>query len=143
MTTPRRHAPEARAGERGSATIWMIGVTTASFLMIGLVLDGGVMLRARSDAFSIAGAAARIGAQQLDADAAVEGLVQLDPDGAEQAALDHLAAHGLAGTVTVTPERITVTVTATAELQLLRVAGGGRVEFQATASSEPIKVPVP
>ena len=88
--------------DRGSATIWMIGVTRAAFLMVGLVLDGGVMLRARSDAFSIAASAARVGAQQLDADAAVEGDAVLDPVAAEQAALDYLAARGVTGTVTVT-----------------------------------------
>src|SRR5690606_14633060 len=85
--------------DRGSATIWMIGVTVAAFLMVGLVLDGGVMLRARSDAFAIAGAAARVGAQQLDSDAAVEGEAVLDPVAAEQAALAHLAANGVTGSV--------------------------------------------
>ena len=69
--------------------------------MVGLVLDGGVMLRARSDAFSIAASAARVGAQQLDTDAAVEGQAVLDPVAAEAAALDYLAANGVTGSVTV------------------------------------------
>ena len=84
----------------------MIGVTVAAFLMVGLVLDGGVMLRARSDAFSTAASAARVGAQQLDTDAAVEGVAVLDPVAAEQAALDYLAAHGVTGTVTVTADTV-------------------------------------
>ena len=78
----------AAADDRGSATVWMIGVVVASFVMIGLVLDGGTMLRARSDAFSAASSAARAGAQQLDPVEAVEGSAVLDPIAAERAALD-------------------------------------------------------
>lgn len=131
----------ARArGEHGSATVWMIGVTVASFLMVGLVLDGGVMLRSRSDAFATAASAARVGAQQLDPDAAVEGLAVLDPTAAEQAALDRLAADGVDGTVTITGDTVTVTVTSSARLQMLRLAGGDTVTFDATATAEAVKV---
>ena len=129
--------------DRGSATVWMIGVTVASFLMIGLVLDGGVMLRSRSDAFSTAASAARVGAQQLDPDAAVEGLSVLDPIAAEQAVLDYLDAHGVTGTVTVTGDTVTVTVSTAARLQMLRVVGGDTVTFDATATAEAIKVATP
>lgn len=119
----------------------MIGVTAASFLMIGLVLDGGVMLRARSDAFALAGAAARAAAQQLDDDAAVEGTTVLDPVAAEQAAMDHLAANGVTGTVRVTADRVTVTLTTVARLQLLTAIGGNEATFDATATAEAVKVP--
>lgn len=133
-----------RAGaERGSVSVWMISTTTAAFLMIGLVFDGGVMLRARSDAFSAAAAAARAGAQQLDADAAVEGQAILDPVAAEQAVLDHLAARGLTGTATVSGDRVTVAVTATARLQLLRIVTGDGVTFESTATAEAVKVTLP
>lgn len=129
--------------DRGSATVWMIGVTVSSFLMVGLVLDGGVMLRTRSDAFALAASAARVGAQQLDADAAVEGLSVLDPIAAEQAVLDYLAAQGANGTVTVTGDRVTVTVTTSAQLQMLQVVGGDTVTFDATATAEAVKVATP
>lgn len=129
--------------DRGSATVWMIGVTVASFLMVGLVLDGGVMLRSRSDAFAIAASAARVGAQQLDDDAAVEGLSVLDPIAAEQAVLDYLAAQGASGAVTVTGDRVTVTVTTSASLQMLQVVGGDTVTFDATATAEAVKVATP
>lgn len=129
--------------DHGSATVWMIGVTVASFLMVGLVLDGGVMLRTRSDAFAIAASAARVGAQQLDGDAAVEGLSVLDPIAAEQAVLDYLAAQGASGTVTVTGDRVTVTVTTSAQLQMLQVVGGDTVTFDATATAEAVKVATP
>lgn len=129
--------------DRGSATVWMIGVTVAAFLMVGLVLDGGVMLRARSDAFAIAAAAARVGAQQLDSDAAVEGMTVLDPVAAEQAALAYLAAQGVTGSVIVTGDTVTVSVTTTAELQLLSLVGGDSATFDATADAQAVKVVPP
>lgn len=121
----------------------MIGVTVAAFLMVGLVLDGGVMLRARSDAFAIAAAAARVGAQQLDSDAAVEGMTVLDPVAAEQAALAYLAAQGVTGSVIVTGDTVTVSVTTTADLQLLSLVGGDSATFDATADAQAVKVVPP
>jgi hypothetical protein len=121
----------------------MIGVTFAAFLMVGLVIDGGVMLRARSDAFSIAASAARVGAQQLDSDAAVEGQAVLDPDAAEAAALDYLAAHGVTGSVTVEGDLVRVSVTTTADLQMLSLVGGGSATFDATAEARATKVVPP
>ena len=129
--------------DRGSATVWMIGVTVASFLMVGLVLDGGVMLRSRSDAFAVAASAARIGAQQLDPDAAVEGLTVLDPIAADNAVQDYLAAQEVTGTTTVDGNKVTVTVSASARLQMLQVVGGDTVSFDATATAEAVKATAP
>ena len=128
---------------RGSATVWMIGVTVASFLMVGLVLDGGVMLRSRSDAFAVAASAARFGAQQLDPDAAVEGLTVLDPIAADNAVQDYLATQEVTGTTTVDGNQVTVTVAASARLQMLQVVGGDSVSFDATATAEAVKVTAP
>lgn len=123
--------------ERGAVTVWAIGATVASVLLVGLVLDGGTLLRARSDAFAIAAAAARAGAQQLDLDAAVAGAALLDPAAAQAAAASYLAGAGVSGTVTVTGSTITVTVTRSAHFQLLRVAAG---TVSATASVDAVKV---
>src|SRR5690606_29078741 len=71
--------------DRGSVTVWAISATVACVLIIGLVIDGGTMLRARSDAFALASSAARAGAQELDSAAAVQGLTVLDPVAAERA----------------------------------------------------------
>lgn len=140
-----RRSPSMRddCDDRGSATVWMIGVTVAAFVMVGLVLDGGIMLRARSDAFSIAASAARAGAQQLDPAAAVEGNTVLDPVAAQQAALDYLAAQGVTGTVTVTADTVTVSVTTTARLQMLQIVGGDTVTFDATATAQAVKIGQP
>lgn len=126
--------------DRGSVTVWAISATVASMLILGLVLDGGTMLRARSDAFSLASAAARAGAQELDTDAAVQGQSILDPVGAEQAALDYLAARGATGTATVAADSITVTVDNSAHLQLLSLAGADTAHFIATSTVYAVKV---
>lgn len=139
MTTSRTRA----SGERGVATVWSVVVVGACFLMIALVLDGGVILRARSDAFSLAGAAARVGAQELEEDAAAQGDVILDPARARQATLDYLTQHGATGAVDITGSEVTVTVRLTAQLQMLRVADGGSVDVSATATVSAIKGAVP
>lgn len=126
--------------DRGSATVWMIGVTVSTFSLVGLLLDGGAMLRARSDAFAVAGAAARAGAQHLDPDAAVEGLSVLDPVAAEQAVRSYLDEVGMSGTATAVGDTVTVTVSSEATLQMLRLVGGDVVSFEATASVEAVKV---
>lgn len=128
------------ADDRGAVTVWAISATAACVLVLGLVLDGGAMLRARSDAFGLAAAAARAGAQQLDPAAAVEGTAALDPVAAEHAALDYLAARGATGTVTVTGDAITVTVTSSAQLQILSLAGADTASFSASATVHAVKV---
>ena len=129
--------------ERGSVTIWMIAVVVAAFAMVTLLLDGGTMLRARSDVFSLVSAAARVGAQQLDPVQAVEGHSVLDPIAARHAALAYLTAHNLHGTVSVHGDVVTVDATSTAELQMLKLVGGDTASFHATASVRAVKVGTP
>jgi Flp pilus assembly protein TadG len=135
--------PTHLADDRGSATLWMVGVVTATFVLIGLVIDGGAMLRVRSDAFGAAASAARAGAQELDDDAAVEGQVVLDSAAARRAAMAHLERLGYRGSVTVTGATVTVTAVGTAALQLLRIVGGDTATFEATASATATKVETP
>jgi len=141
VTTHTR--PNASRDERGIATLWTVIVTVACFAIIGLVLDGGVILRARSDAFSLAGAAARAGAQALEPDAAAQGQVVLDPVRARAAAMDYLDQRGATGSVSVDGNNVTVTVTLTAQLQILRVSDGGSVDVDATATVSAIKGAAP
>lgn len=129
----------ARFGdERGTVTVWAIGAIVAVWLIVGLVHDGGAVLRARSEAFSLAGASARAGAQTLDPAEAVQGNAVLDPVAAERAALNHLAARGASGTVTVTGATITVTATTSTDLELLD--GVGPATVSATATVDATKV---
>jgi len=137
VTATRRHP--TRRDERGIATLWSVIVALACFAIIGLVLDGGVILRARSDAFSLAGAAARVAAQELEPDAAAQGQVVLDPVRARAAALEYLQQRDATGVVTVNGSDVTVTVNVTAQLQILRVNDGGSVDVEATATVSAIK----
>ena len=104
-------SPPQGDGERGSVSIF-IAVLGLAFLMVaGLAVDGGRKLGALSEARDIADNAARAGAQQIDIDAYhLTGIAYLDPEAANQAAADYLAAVGHTGSATVAGDTITVTV---------------------------------
>lgn len=108
--------------DSGMVTVWTAVVTVACLFIVGLVLDGGSVLRSRSRSFDLAGAAARAGVQELDQVALTEGHVLLDPTAARQAANDYLAAHGAVGDVAVDGLEVQVTVRDTVHLQILRPA---------------------
>jgi Flp pilus assembly protein TadG len=120
-----------RRGDRGYVTLFTAGVALGVVSVVGLVLDGGRALRAQSDSFGVAAAAARAGAQELDAAASVNGEVRLDPAGAAGAAQEFLAARGLTGSVRVTDTRVTVTVTRQVDFAVL--PGGTRLDATATS----------
>ena len=117
--------------DAGYVTLFTLGVSLALVSVVGLVLDGGRAQRAQSDAFGAAAAAARAGAQQLDAVAAVDGEVRLDPDLAAEAVHAFLAARGASGTVSVTGTRVTVTVSRHVDFLILP----GATRLDATATS--------
>ena len=123
--------------QRGSVVIWSVVLIPACFAVIGLVLDGGVILRARSNAYSLAGAAAREASQEIDGDSIVAGRPVLDPEAARETALDYLAARSAEGEAIVTPDSVTVTVHTTAELQILTTASGRTVQLSARAVADP------
>jgi hypothetical protein len=101
-------------------TIWAVVVALACLLIVGLVLDGGTVLRARSRSFDLAGAAARAGAQELDGVALTEGRIVLREPDARQTAMSYLAAHDATGEVVVDGLEVQVTVTDAVALQILR-----------------------
>jgi Flp pilus assembly protein TadG len=120
-----------RRGDRGYVTLFTAGVALGVVSVIGLVLDGGRALRAQSDSFGAAAAAARAGAQELDPVASVNGEVRLDDVQARVAAQEFLGARGLSGTVSVSDTRITVTVTRQVDFAVL--PGGTRLDATATS----------
>lgn len=136
----QRRARARDESERGSMTVWALGMLVATFLFVALLVDGGSMLRRRSEVFGAASAAARVGAQQLDERQAVEGVAVLEPIAAERAALAYLNDRGLSGSVSVDGDLVTVEVTATAKLQMFSLVGGDGVSFTATASAQAVKV---
>jgi Flp pilus assembly protein TadG len=120
-----------RPGDRGYVTLFTAGVALGVVSVIGLVLDGGRALRAQSDSFGAAAAAARAGAQELDPVASVSGEVRLDDVQAQVAAQEFLAARGLSGTVSVSDTRVTVKVTRHVDFAVL--PGGTRLDATATS----------
>jgi hypothetical protein len=96
--------------DAGSITALTASVLGGLMLMSALVAGGSAVLRARSDAFGLAAAAARAGAQELDEDAVMEGTIELDPGAAEAAAQTYLASRGATGVVAVNGSDVVVTV---------------------------------
>lgn len=121
----------ARRRDCGYVTLFTAGVALGVVSVVGLVLDGGRALRAESDSFGAAAAAARAGAQELDAAASVNGEVRLDGPHAAAAAHQFLAARGLTGEVRVTDTRVTVTVRRRLDFAVL--PGGTRLDATATS----------
>jgi hypothetical protein len=128
MIARRRHASD----DRGFAAPFTAAVAVALVFLVGVVLDGGRWMRAQSDTFGIAAAAARAGAQEIDEPAALRGELQLDAAAAEQAALAYLDARDLTGVVHVDGLEVTVTAHTVVDLRLLP-AGSVDVEETATA----------
>jgi hypothetical protein len=126
--------------DRGVAAVWVLGTGFGLLVFAGFLADGiGVVLKARSEAFSIAGAAARSGAQALDDAAAVRGDVRIDPEAARAAASRYLAARDIDGDVTVFGDEVSVTVHEVADLNVFP----GSVTIDSTATAHAIEVSGP
>lgn len=133
----------ARGGaERGTVTLWILGLACCTLPLGGLGVDLGRAVSARRALAATADAAALAGAGALDeARYRASGAVALDPGAAAARARESAAAQDdRAGLRTVTvdadPARVTVTVTGTVDLTLLRLVRGGRpfvVRVEATA----------
>ncbi len=137
--SPRRPRRWCRPGEdRGSATVWAMGIVAVIALLSGAVLDGGNAMAARVQALDIAQQAARAGANQLDLAALREqGVVRLDPGLAQDAATAFLQRAGATGTVTATPVEVRVTVTRSQPTLLLKAVGVDSIGMSATATAVP------
>lgn len=103
-------------------TVWTVVIVLACVAMVGLVLDGGVILRAHSSTFDLAAESARIGAQQLDQRQLADGHLVLDPNQVQATVAEFLAARGAVGAVSINGTRVTVTVTRSVHLQILKPA---------------------
>lgn len=123
--------PPAR-DDRGFVAPFTVAVASALIWLLAIVLDGGRWMRAQSNTFGTAAAAARAGAQEIDEAAVLQGQLALDEAAAQDAAYDYLAARGLNGTVTVEDLEVTVTAYGTVDFHLLPI-GQATVEETATA----------
>jgi hypothetical protein len=138
MTHHNRHP----AADRGSVTAYTAIVALAALLFAGLVLDAGLAVATKVHAVSVAQAAARAGAREVDlTQLRRDSVIRLDPPRARQAAQAWLNAAGLPGTVTVAGNQVTVTVTTSRDTQLLQLAGITTIPVQASATATAITPP--
>ncbi|MEU3181389.1 pilus assembly protein TadG-related protein [Streptomyces albidoflavus] len=99
-------------GDRGGLELFYAGVVVIAFLLIGLVIDGGLALDRMSNADYVAQQAARAGAQQVDPAQAITGeAIVIDPGAAQAAARSYLTAEGIDGDVQVSGDGLNLSVT--------------------------------
>jgi Flp pilus assembly protein TadG len=126
--------------EGGAVTAFVACFAVALLAVFGLVVDGGLILASRRQAFNAADAAARSGAQAVDETALRAGRpLLLDEGRARTRALEFLDASGMDGSVVVTGDRITVTATTTRDLSVLGFTGLGPVGVSATGEARAVQ----
>jgi Flp pilus assembly protein TadG len=132
------------AGERGTITLWLLGLCLMLLLLGGISLDLWRAFSERRALTSAADAAAVAGATALDTDAyRRSGAVQLVPAEAERRAIaslrDQLDTRALHDThVTADTNRVTVEIHGEVEFTLLQLADpGGNLPINVTAKATP------
>lgn len=134
--TMRCSRPEPARADKGSISAFVVVMTLIVLVCGGLAVDGARIIGTKVGAADHAENAARLAAQEI---ASVHGgELALDPARARAAADSYLAAHGLSGSVTVTPERVVVTVSQTVDMTLLGLIGISTKSVTATRSSAPV-----
>jgi uncharacterized membrane protein len=112
-----------RVDEQGMVTAFVVSITAALLLFVGLVLDGGYLLAARREAIDEADAAARAAAQSIATPARSGGSLSLDPARAQAAVDRFLAPTGHHGVAVVNGEVVLVTVSFPQRMVILGVGG--------------------
>jgi Flp pilus assembly protein TadG len=132
-----------RSDERGTVTLWVLGLCIALLVLAGFALDLWRAVAARRELSARADAAATAGANGLDLAALRAGRVRLDPARARAFALASLDDDPYARAVdrvdiVVSDERITVTLDAHARFSMLGIVehdGAFALEATATAAA--------
>jgi len=131
--------------ERGSVTLWMLGLGIALLMVGGVALDLWRLLGVRREMAAMADAAAVAAAAAVDTDAwREEGEVVVDAVAAEERALAVLDAQPLVGSVVLPPGwlvvdggEVGVTLEADVELTLLRLVHPRPVDVRVTSRAVP------
>jgi uncharacterized membrane protein len=112
-----------RRDERGMVTAFVVLMTLALVLFIGLVLDGGYTMAARREAIDEADGAARAAAQSVNPQTRTSHQTVLDA-GQAQAAVDvFLSPTGHQGRAVVNGDLVTVTISFSQPLYILGAGG--------------------
>lgn len=136
------HRTEA-ADERGTITLWVLGLSIALLFLGGLSLDLWRAVAERRELSSMADSAATAAANGIDIDALRAGTLHIDPVRARAIALASLDedphSTGLdAVQVEVNGNRITVTLRDHVRFSLLGIfMGGEHFDIEVHASAEP------
>lgn len=136
-----RRARRWLAGEAGQALVWAAVTLPLLFIpMVGLVIDGGIVLNARRDLQNVADAAARTGAMRVDVGtyrASAGTVLVLDQPEARRTASAYLAAQReVSGTVRTDARRVVVEVSRDVPMAFLRIVGLRSVRIGAAAPAE-------
>ncbi len=123
MSIPARVTDVPGRGEAGMVTAFVVVMTMALVLFIGLVLDGGYTLAARREAIDEADGAARAAAQAVNPLTRTSGAARLDPNQAQAAVDRFLSPTGHSGQASVNGDAVTVTVTFPQRLYILGAGG--------------------
>jgi uncharacterized membrane protein len=109
--------------DAGMVTAFVVCITMALILFIGLVLDGGSVLAARREAIDEADGAARAAAQAISSPTRRSPATAIDPGQATAEVDRFLGPTGHSGTTVVSGDMVTVTVSFTQPLFILGAAG--------------------
>lgn len=140
---PRPDHVTRRRDERGTLTLYVLGLCVAVLFLGGLSLDLWRVIAVRRDLATMADAAAAAGADGLDEDALRTGVIRLDAERARRLARDNLAAQSDAGivegaTIDVRDASMSVTLQSEVRFTLLRVfLGADAFQVDVTSDAEP------
>lgn len=131
--------PRLRRAERGSASIWALLLTAGAFtVLFGLVVDGGRVIDARLESSRTAAQAARVAADALSQASVRSGRDDVAAGTAIDRAQSYLHEAGMAGTVRVEGNTVTVTVTGGSDTEILGVIGISSFPIRETQTARAI-----
>jgi hypothetical protein len=122
-------------GEYGSLTVFVSVFCLTLFVLIGLVVDSGRAISARSAAMSEAQQAARVGAGQISIGSLRVGQVDIDPADAIRASTEYLASIGQSGSTSVVGQTVTVHINDEEPTVILGIIGIHQISISVTASA--------
>lgn len=139
-TTPHRRAQPRRRDQRGTATVFVLGMAVVLLATAGLVIDGGKALNARMKLADDVEQAARLGANQIDIDTLRgQGEVRIDPDAARAEAGSFLSGLGYDGiSVSVNGNSVSVGANDTVTTAMLQLIGVFRFDISAGATAQAV-----
>jgi hypothetical protein len=133
--------------ERGTITLWVLGLAIAMMFLGGLALDLWRAVGTRRELSGMADAAATAGANGVDESALRSGALRVDPTRARAVASGTLAQFGRSSaldgvSIQVNGDRVTVVLRDHVDFSLLGIfLGGDRFEVEARASAQPDERP--